>query len=263
MKIVRKIALGLIVVLVLLVSVSFFLPSELHVERSTRIRTSKADAFRVLHNLRRFSEWSPWYKQDPDATYTFAGPEEGGVGSEITWDSEVTEQGKMVIARTVPYDSIFIEIYFGEDHSSSGITSFDLSEASADSVKISWNFRIDMGMNPLARYISLFMRGMIATQYEIGLQDLKILLERQPPVTDAEVELLELEAQQIVGLRGRFDSTQEAGPSMEQSFAALMKYFPQSSDSLSYATVYIGAPDEHGGMNYIAGYLSNADQLRP
>ena len=182
MKIVRKIALGLIIVVAVLGLVSFFLPSELYVARSVRVRASRADAFRILHNLRRFNEWSPWYKQDPEATYTFAGPEEGGPGAEINWDGEITKQGKMIVTRTVPYDSIFIEIYFGKDATPSGETTFYLSEVSADSVELSWIFKSDMGLNPLARYMSLFMRGTMATQYESGLQDLKQLLEQQPSV---------------------------------------------------------------------------------
>ena len=257
MKIARKIFISLILVLVVASVASFFLPSELYISRSVHIRASKADVFHVLHNLRRFNEWSPWYKQDPEAAYVFAGPEEGP-GSEINWDGEITKQGKMIITRTVPSDSVFIEIYFGKDASSSGEASFYLSEAGRDSTLVSWIFTLNMGMNPLARYMGLAMEGTIATQYEHGLQDLKTLLEHQSAVADIKVELLEIEEQRLIGLRGRFDNRQAAGPSMENAFAALMNRLEEPSDDLNYATMYIGTPDSVGGINYLVGYLSNA-----
>ena len=47
---------------------------------------------------------------------------------------------------------------------------------------------------------------------------------------------------------------------MEQTFSALMDHLAQPPDDLAYVTMYIGAPDEKGGMDYLAGYLSSKDQ---
>ena len=263
MKMLRKIVVAIVIAVVVLSLVSFFLPGEVYVERSVRVAASKADVFRVLRNLRQFNEWNPWYKQDPEGSYILGGPEEGGPGSEIKWDTENGGQGRMIITREVPHDSIFIEMYFEEDYSSSAMTSFYLSEEHPDSVKVSWAFNFDVGLNPFYRYMCLFMNNVIASQYEVGLQDFKTLIESQPTEPDVAVELLELEEQQIIGLSDRFERFQDVGPSMERAYGALMERVAESVADTSYATMYIGAPNAEGGMDFLAGYLTTKDQPVP
>ena len=44
-------------------------------------------------------------------------------------------------------------------------------------MQVSWSFLIDMGKNPVARWIGLMMDSMIGPQLETGLNNMKEYLE--------------------------------------------------------------------------------------
>ena len=264
MRALRKIVLIVVGILVILVLVGFLLPSELSIQKSIRIATSEEVLFRKVSNMRNYNDWSPWFKQDPEAEYVFEGPEEGGPGSEIRWKGEVTKEGKMMITRTVPYDSVFMEIYFGKDLKESASSNFYLSEVTPDSVEISWAFHMDMGAGPIGRYIGFFMKKEMATQYEIGLKELKSITESTPPPSTVDVELVQLEARQIIGILGHFNSYSEASFSIKKSFNEVESFVAsQQIDTPSYVTTYIALPEEGEAMDYIAGIFREEEMSLP
>ena len=265
MKILRKVLLGLGILLLLLILVSFFLPSEAFVERSIYIRAPRSVVFAEVSNLRRFNNWSAWYKRDTIAKYTYAGPEAGGEGSEINWDGEVFKQGKMIVTRTVPYDSVVTDIYYGEDLNLAASADFYLSSIGSDSTELLWTFRSPLGMNPWNRYMGLMMAYFIGPSYEASLQSLKTLLETAPPTAQYDIQLLQIEEpRRIIGARGSFTKPQEASQAMTASFEQVRAFVEsQGIENPDYASVYFVDPSlgENAPVSYIAGILKEQTPL--
>src|SRR5262245_24735871 len=91
-KILKPILIGLLALIVLLGLIGLFLPSAAHVERTVSIAAPPAAVYEIVNDLRRFNEWSPWFEKDPNARYTFSGPQRG-VGARLQWARRDTSVG--------------------------------------------------------------------------------------------------------------------------------------------------------------------------
>jgi hypothetical protein len=114
MQILKKLLVGLLALLALLVIIGFILPSTIHLERSTVISAPQSTVFALVNGYARFNEWSPWAKIDPQTTYTYGGPAQG-VGAKQAWESENDEVGvgSQVITSSEPYSRVESELDFG------------------------------------------------------------------------------------------------------------------------------------------------------
>ena len=57
MSVLKKILLGLVVVVALLIVIGFLLPSTAHVERSTTIDAPAHTVFALVNSFRNFNKW--------------------------------------------------------------------------------------------------------------------------------------------------------------------------------------------------------------
>src|SRR5437667_51214 len=88
MKWLKKIALGIATLILLLFVVSLFLPGKWRVERSLSMRADSAAIYPYLANLKRWPEWTPWTKEkDPTLEWSFEGATEG-TGAIQRWKSK-------------------------------------------------------------------------------------------------------------------------------------------------------------------------------
>lgn len=75
-----------------------------------------------------------------------------------------------------PDKRVAFELYFPDfDSTSAGELTF-APEGSA--TRVAWTMHGDMGGNPIARWFSLFMDGMVGKDFEAGLANLKALAEK-------------------------------------------------------------------------------------
>ncbi len=183
MKILKNILLGLGAIIVLLIVVSFFLPSKARVERSTTINASPEVVFSHIKDLKTWNAWSPWAKKDSTMTNTFDGPD-GEVGQKSIWKSEGVGNGSMLITELVPNEKLVTKLEFdGRD----GGTGTLLLEAVGDSTKVTWSLDADLEntsalMKPMSKYFFLTLDGMVGGDFEEGLKLLKELVESTPKV---------------------------------------------------------------------------------
>jgi hypothetical protein len=63
----KKILIGLAVLILGFVVVVALQPSEFRVDRTTAIAAPVADVFGQVNDLHKWEAWSPWAKLDPDA----------------------------------------------------------------------------------------------------------------------------------------------------------------------------------------------------
>lgn len=175
MKMLKNIFIGILSIALLLVVVSFLLPSATHVERSIVIGTPAEIIFNQINNLQHWEKWSPWHKIDPQIQFIYEGPE-SGIGAKSSWSSKERRIGKgsLVITESVPYKYIKTHINFMEKGIASG--TYKLEEV-AQGTKLTWSMDSDMGMNPVGKYLSLLMDNMIGPAFERGLNNIKQLAE--------------------------------------------------------------------------------------
>ncbi len=180
MKTVKKIFVGIVVFLVVLVIVSFFLPSKVHVERSIVMNVEPEVAFNQVNNLKNWEQWSPWDKLDPTMGKKYEGPE-AGANAKFSWDSKNRNvmKGSMLIKDSKPNESIGIELTMS-DMDQASMANFKFEKADKGT-KVTWNMDMDMGMNPAHKYAGLFMDKLIGPDFEKGLKDLKEIAEKLPP----------------------------------------------------------------------------------
>lgn len=167
------ITLGIVVAIV--IGGSFFLPASVHVERSMVIRAEPAAIFPYVNNYRKFNEWSPWAPRDPNAEYTFSGPEEG-TGAKMTWrsDNEQVGSGSQEIIESKPSETVVTALDFGEMGTAQA--SFRLQPEDSGT-KVTWTLDTPEIANPIGRWMGLLLDNLIGADYEEGLARLKKKVE--------------------------------------------------------------------------------------
>ena len=112
MKLLKKIALVLLVLVVLLAVVGFFLPSHYRVERSVSIRAKPEAIYAQISNFKNWLQWTAWNQTKyPDMQVKFEGPE-SGVGAAYTWEGKSTGQGQIRLTRADPDQGISYDLDF-------------------------------------------------------------------------------------------------------------------------------------------------------
>ena len=69
----KKIAVGIVIVLMAFAGYVAVQPSEFRVERTATIAAPAPEVFAHVNDFRKWHEWSPWAKLDPAAKATFEG----------------------------------------------------------------------------------------------------------------------------------------------------------------------------------------------
>jgi uncharacterized protein YndB with AHSA1/START domain len=168
---IKRLGLGLVLLVAVLVAVSFALPQNISVARSRVINAPEADVFPYLNDYRKFNEWSPWAARDPKTVYTFEGPPQG-VGARMTWRSDNPEvgAGSQEIIESEPNKYLKVALSF--EGEGGGEADFTLDPSGAGT-KVTWGFSSDVGNNPMMRWMGLMFDRWIGADYEAGLARLE------------------------------------------------------------------------------------------
>ena len=178
MKALRIILLSLAAALAVFLLVGLFLPTTAHVERSITTSANPTAVYEVVSSLRRFNEWSPWFDLDPQAVYTYSGPDRG-VGAKVEWTSRQRSvgSGSQEIIAAVPDRSVTMRLDFGSDGRATA--RLDITPVDGGS-RVTWAFDTSFAGSYLGRYFGLFLDRLVGADYEEGLARLKRLLEAAP-----------------------------------------------------------------------------------
>jgi hypothetical protein len=173
-------ALALIVFLFIIVIAGR--PDGFLVTRSTAISAPPDKLFPRVNELRKWEDWSPWAKLDPNATSTFAGAA-AGVGAEMAWDgNKKVGAGKMTIIESKPCQRVRIRIDFLRPFAATNLAEFQFQPDDAQTVVI-WS--MSGKNNFFFKAFSLLMNcdDMVGRDFEKGLASLKEVTEKQTLTT--------------------------------------------------------------------------------
>lgn len=172
----KKILLGIVAIIAILLVVIYMQPSEFSVERSATFAASDSVVYSQINDFRNWENWSPWAKLDPNMTVTYDGPA-FGTGSQYMWKgNDDVGSGKMMIIGSIPHEYIEIQLDFYEPFASSNTTIFTISGDSTQST-VTWNMSGENNFMSKAFGLFFNMDEMIGADFEKGLASLKEVVE--------------------------------------------------------------------------------------
>ncbi|MCM4169179.1 hypothetical protein KCTC52924_00052 [Arenibacter antarcticus] len=169
------ILLGVIVLIVLWAVLG---PKTYDVSRSILINSPKEHVFENIKFLKKQQEWSPWAKRDPNMINKFTGID-GEVGAISYWkgNKEVGE-GEQEITKIVEGNRVEGELRFLKPFKSTSDCYLIVTEKEADQTEVVWGFK---GKNKFPMSIMMLvmtMDKMVGKEFEEGLINLKIIMEK-------------------------------------------------------------------------------------
>ena len=151
--------------------------AEFVVERTEMIEAKPEKVFPHVGNLKKWNEWSPWAKLDPDMETTYEG-EEGAVGSSYRWvGNRKVGEGQMTLKEVVESERVAIDLKFLKPFKSQNLTELELTP-SDDATKVTWRMTGPQTfMTKVMGFIGKDMDKMVGPDFEKGLGNLKKLVE--------------------------------------------------------------------------------------
>ena len=178
----KKILIGLTVVILCVIAAALLKSPNFHVERSLVIGTSAEKLFPYFDNHRKFNEWNPWAKMDPEAKNTYSGPE-SGVGAVASWEGEITGKGSATITESTPNERIVERMDWLDPMEGVSTVEFTFNPEGDGKTKVTWAmYGTNEGLLP--KVVSLFMdcESMCGPEFEKGLADVAKLVTTPAPV---------------------------------------------------------------------------------
>lgn len=175
MRLINRVVIFLVAVAIGLVLVAFALPREITVSRSIAINAPAEKVFPLVNDLRKHT-WSPWVKLDPNAKFTYSGPDQG-VGQKVNWQSDRDDvgTGSQTITQSDANKVIETALNFGPQGKATA--GYDFVEEGGKTT-VTWRFKTDAGNSPVMRWMGLMFDKWIGENYEKGLANLKALAEK-------------------------------------------------------------------------------------
>lgn len=174
MQVLKKILYAVIGVIVLLLVVAIFLPSEYKVSRSIEINQPDSIVFAKVVDFNYRASWDPWVSMDPEAKTTISGPV-GQPGSTWSWEGKETGKGRMTIVKVEKNRMIESKLEFLEPQAGESDVTWKF-EPAAGGTMVTWQFS-GAADYPVGRYLGLFMDTMVGSDFEKGLNNLKRVCE--------------------------------------------------------------------------------------
>jgi uncharacterized protein YndB with AHSA1/START domain len=169
---IKKILIGLLALIAGFLAIVALQPADYAVSRSITIPAPPAVVFDLVNDLKKWNTWSPWAKRDPEAKYTYSGPE-NGKGASFSWaGNDQVGEGAMTISESVPGELVRYDLEFKkpmEDRASAEI----VLKSSGSGTEVTWSMK---GTNNfIGKLFGLLMNfdKMIGGDFEQGLANLK------------------------------------------------------------------------------------------
>ena len=172
----KKILLGLAVIVAGVIAAAFVKSPDYRVERSLAIAAPAEKIFPMFDNHRKFNEWNPWVKMDPEVKNTYTGPE-SGVGAVASWDGDKVGKGSATITESKVNERIVERMDWLKPMEGVSTVEFTFKAEGDGKTKVTWAM---YGKNEglLSRVVSLFMdcESMCGPEFEKGLADVAKLV---------------------------------------------------------------------------------------
>jgi uncharacterized protein YndB with AHSA1/START domain len=173
----KKIAIGVAVVVAAVLGFAMTKPDSFRVQRTMKIKAPPEKIFPLINDFHSWASWSPWEKLDPAMRRTNSGAAMGQ-GAVYEWEGNAkVGKGRMEITEVSPPTKVTVKLDFLKPIEGHNIAEFTL-EPQGDSTSVTWVMR---GPTPfLSKVVQVFisMDSMIGKEFEAGLGNLKSIAEK-------------------------------------------------------------------------------------
>jgi effector-binding domain-containing protein len=172
MKTIKILFTILVIIIVGTLAWAFFLPSEIHIKQSTKIKAPVAVVFDQVNDLRNWNNWSPY--KDSVLSSQFEGPIRG-VGAKVLWTDNKEGRAVLTITESEQFKTIKTELKVpGQEKSAEMLFTFSQS---GDSTEIVWERNIGGLSYPFGRFVGWMLERGYNHNLKQALQDLKDYIE--------------------------------------------------------------------------------------
>jgi hypothetical protein len=175
---IKKILIGLVVVIAIAIVVVATRPDTVHVERSATISAPTDVTFAFVNDFHQWGNWSPWSKLDPNEKLTYEGPA-NGVGESMSWvGNDKVGEGKMTITDSKPGASVAVKLEFIKPFPMQSDVEFAFAPAGADT-NVKWGMTNHPNFMGKAMGMFMNMDKMVGPDFEKGLASMKTVAEAE------------------------------------------------------------------------------------
>lgn len=172
----KKLLIALAVLVLGIFAAALLKSPDFRVERSLVIAAPAEKLFSYFDNHKKFNEWNPWAKMDPEAKNTYSGPE-SGVGAVASWDGKMVGKGSATITESKPNERIIERMDWLEPMQGVSTVEFTFKPESEGKTKVTWAmYGTNQGL--LSKVMSLVFNceSMCGPEFEKGLADVAKLV---------------------------------------------------------------------------------------
>ena len=175
----KKILIGLAVLILGFVVVVALQPSEFQMERTTKIAAPAADIFPLVNDFHKWEAWSPWAKLDPEAKIGFEGPAEGE-GTVMTWSgNNMVGEGKMTLTESRPNELVKTRVDMVKPFAGSSTSDFTF-KPEGDQTSVTWSMAAHHNFVQKALCLVMGGKTMMSELMDKGLAQMKAAVESRP-----------------------------------------------------------------------------------
>jgi hypothetical protein len=178
MRFLKRLSIGLVLLFAAFLVVVWFQPDDYRVTRQTVIEAPAAKVFEQVNDLKKWDNWSPWAKLDPNAKVTFSGPQ-SGEGASFRWDgNDKVGAGTMVITESKPATRVATRTDFTRPFQGSSQSDFVFSDKGGHT-NVIWTMFGKQSFIGKAICLFMPMEKTLGPDFEKGLAALRDVAERK------------------------------------------------------------------------------------
>ena len=178
---IKKILVGLVVVLAAFAAFVASRPSQFRIERSAVMAASPSAVFAQVNDFHNWQAWSPWAKLDPAAKNSYSGAP-SGPGAVFSWDgNKDVGAGSMTVTESKPDERIAIRLDFEKPFKDTSMAEFTFKPQGNETL-VTWSMSGESKFIEKAVCLFMDMDQMVGGQFEKGLASIKAIVEA-PPVS--------------------------------------------------------------------------------
>jgi hypothetical protein len=173
----KKIALGVVAILAIIVGLAAMKPDSFSVKRVVSIKAPPEKIAALITDFHQWSNWSPWEHLDPNMKRTFSGAP-SGKGAVYEWEgNKDVGKGRMEVADAATPVKTIIKLDFLQPVESQNIAEFTLLPQ-GEMTTVSWDMHGPMPFTAKLMNVFISMDAMIGKDFERGLANLKTVAEK-------------------------------------------------------------------------------------
>ena len=181
MKVLKKIGIGLAVIIAIILIIPLFTKKEYSVMRETVIARPKAAVFDDIVLLKNQDNFSVWAQMDKNMKKSYKGTD-GQVGFVSAWESnnDNVGAGEQEIKKILPGERIDYELRFLKPFKATNHAFLKLEQMPGDQTKVMWGFYAKTPYPFNLMLLFFDAEKLIGKDFDAGLANLKKILEKKP-----------------------------------------------------------------------------------